>query len=768
MPRKSGYKSGGFVDPLSLIAVGVLLVSLAVGAVTINKKGADFNPNEGAALICLGTCYSGNSCESLARLPADGSCQSGQVCCGAKTGGSVTPTPTPTPTSSSCVSGTCRYGSSSCSSLGLKSGNGTCSGGVCCGDPLTNNCTNGDSYCVDDNTVAVCKTDKSGYKTQDCATEYKCDSAQKKCVPKPTTTPSPCAGECFWGISACSTVSRYSSSGACPGSSICCGDIFSINNCTNGNSYCVDNNTVAVCKVDKSGYTQTDCAATHQCESSQKRCVLKPTPQPTNCAKTNESCSNQTCCNSSDVCEPLYAGKFCVAKGDCSPGASKCVAEGLTSFVYTCSVNGYWQKERACDFGCDGTSCKAVCTPGAKQCSGDELETCNSTGTAWVGQSCTYGCQTVNGNTSCKADTKPSLYTSYVYTPPTPSNEWQEGTAACMNDPESDACKEWNKKQLTEAAIVGTTLLLAPLAVPEIGAIAYAYGTAALTTLPASIQTAAAITGTMAGYAGVAAGTVACAVNPYSEGCIAYIAGIQGDPTALAQLANSADDLINSVFANSFNKTFSWANSSLSPNTNIDDAANAYFDGSATQILKYQTNKYLKSVTGYNIDDGMLPTVMARDSRIVKTKYGIPSSELNNSNPYEYKNQLIAIAKANDIDIIPSYQTTFFDKCTIAGGVCFDAGDVFARTTVVIKEGDDLIRDNRILTHELVHGLQNKKYPSMPIEVREYEAYLSEMNPIKIETIMDPADANFQAGFMRGSVNYWYEQQGLISPFINR
>ena len=726
--QRTNYKRG-FVGLASLIGVTFLLIATVIGVTVVKNRGITLNPNKMAEDVY------------------------------------------PTPTGSGC-SGSCYYGSSACSSLGLQNGTGSCPGGLCCGSPLTNNCTNGDSYCVDSNTVAVCKVDKSGYTETDCAGGSMCDSAQKKCVSSnaPTPTPTPgsgstaCVGQCFWGISACSTVSRYPSSGTCQGTSICCGDVFSANNCTNGDSYCVDSNTVAVCKVDKSGYTNTDCAAGSKCDSTLKKCTGGG-----DCAATNQSCTNRSCCNSSDVCQPLPGGKFCVSAGsECTSGQTKCQAEGLTSYVYKCGTGGYWEKERACDAGCEGNFCKKACDPGEKRCSGDELEICNSTGTAWVGQSCVNGCQTTGGTAACKVAANPSLYTSYAYTPPTPSDEYIAGTTACINDPEGDACKEWNKPQLTEAAIVGTTLLLAPLAVPEIGAAAFAYGTAALTTLPASIQTVAAVAGTVAGYAGVTAGTVACATNPYSEACIAYIAGIQGDPTALIQLANSADDLINSAFANSMSKSLSWGDDFLSSPDDTQGVVYSnivYHDGNATEIIDWPANKYLKEMTGLDLDSSLLNDVLARDSRIVKTKYGIPSSELNFNNPHEYRNQLYKLAKENDIDILSSNQTTFFDDCSVAGGVCFDAGEVFAKTTIIAKENDNAVIYNRTLTHELVHGLQNKKYQSMPIEVREYEAYLSEWNPTKLENFT-PADLNYLTSvYMLRSVNHWYEEAGTVSPF---
>ena len=62
------------------------------------------------------------------------------------------------------------------------------------------NCNQGLSYCVDSSTVAVCKTDESGYINTPCKPDFTCDSNQNRCVLNggsliPTTQASPfCSG----------------------------------------------------------------------------------------------------------------------------------------------------------------------------------------------------------------------------------------------------------------------------------------------------------------------------------------------------------------------------------------------------------------------------------------------------------------------------------------------------------------------------------------------------------------------------------------------
>ena len=455
MPLKHGYKRNGFADPISLFAIGALLVSLAVGTVVINKKGADFNPNE-SARVCAQDCEKDSDC-STGYYCSKRSLY-GETCSECKIKPTSNPTTTP---SGGCTSGSCYYGVSGCSTLGRKAGSGTCSGGICCGAVnTTNNCTKGNSYCVDSDTLATCKLDKSGYKQTDCASGYKCDSVKKKCVVAPTSTPTatPTPASCATKNQSCSDTKP-----CCSSDNVCTslyGGKFCVpkGDCTSGDKKCVvesgksyvytcntngywdktktcdfgcdgssckkactagakrcNGSELETCNSDGTAWAGQSCTNGCQTVSGVSSCkgaptptpkaTVKPTatPTPSSCANRNESCSNKSCCSTSDTCQSLPGGKFCVAKGtQCTSGQEKCVAEGSSSYVYTCSSGGYWQKDKACDFGCDGNSCKQACTPGAKQCNGNELQTCNSAGTAWTGQSCTNGCQTISGASSCK------------------------------------------------------------------------------------------------------------------------------------------------------------------------------------------------------------------------------------------------------------------------------------------------------------------------------------------------------------------------------
>lgn len=115
---------------------------------------------------------------------------------------------------------------------------------------------------------------------------------------------------------------------------------------------------------------------------------ITPTPPPSSCAPRNSSCSNKPCCNYSDVCIAQSGGKFCLPKGtQCTNSQTKCVEEGSVSYLYNCN-SGYWQKNKVCGFGCNGSSCKIGCVPGFKFCKDGALKTCNSDGTTYITKSC--------------------------------------------------------------------------------------------------------------------------------------------------------------------------------------------------------------------------------------------------------------------------------------------------------------------------------------------------------------------------------------------
>ncbi len=89
----------------------------------------------------------------------------------------------------------------------------------------------------------------------------------------------------------------------------------------------------------------------------------------------------------------------------CTPGAKQCVGDDLQE----CKSDGSaWETTETCQYGCDPTNfvcyseLQPVCTLDTKRCTGDNLEQCSSDGMQWtVSETCTYGCNSTT--LTCKS-----------------------------------------------------------------------------------------------------------------------------------------------------------------------------------------------------------------------------------------------------------------------------------------------------------------------------------------------------------------------------
>lgn len=110
----------------------------------------------------------------------------------------------------------------------------------------------------------------------------------------------------------------------------------------------------------------------------------------------------------------------------------------------------------------------------------------------------------------------------------------------------------------------------------------------------------------------------------------------------------------------------------------------------------------------------------------------------------------------------------FFGENPAVGGVFFeDQNKIGVDINRNGTEGD-YIRSLTILEHELVHALQSLRYPQMPLEIMEYQAYAANANIQKLKK--DPSllkDAFFDF-FLVKSVRIGYrlknqerEEKGL-------
>ncbi len=84
-----------------------------------------------------------------------------------------------------------------------------------------------------------------------------------------------------------------------------------------------------------------------------------------------------------------------LSTGVCSPGATQCSGNN----VQTCSSSGTWGTTAACSTSqvCSNGACTSACTPGATQCSGNGVQTCSSSGTWGTTAACSTSQVCSNG-----------------------------------------------------------------------------------------------------------------------------------------------------------------------------------------------------------------------------------------------------------------------------------------------------------------------------------------------------------------------------------
>ncbi len=299
-----------------------------------------------------------------------------------------------------------------------------CGGFVPTNTPKPNQCTNGYTRC---NGIQLQKCQNGNWiMVENCA--YGCSNGACKAAPTatrtPTNTPKPTATStpkatntpkptitstptgCHSGV-----IGKCGSQGNCATGYRCiygagkfqcsydpaCGGFVPTNTpkpnqCTNGYTRC---NGIQLQKCQNGNWIMVEnCAygcSNGTCQPAPTVTRTPPTNTPTpSCLKENSMYQEGKCCPGLIKVNTPY-GAICGKQGSCQPGQSKCSDD--KRFVLTCDTSGYFQQDKACDGGCENGKCKTVCTPGQRRCfNSATLEVCSDNGSAWVKQSCSYGC----------------------------------------------------------------------------------------------------------------------------------------------------------------------------------------------------------------------------------------------------------------------------------------------------------------------------------------------------------------------------------------
>lgn len=170
-----------------------------------------------------------------------------------------------------------------------------------------------------------------------------------------------------------------------------------------------------------------------------------------------------------------------------------------------------------------------------------------------------------------------------------------------------------------------------------------------------------------------------------------------------------------------------------------------------------ESGRLAEYITGLRPDDPKMVERLIEDQKIIRAKYNLPNKHIQFDTPTEYEILLRDIAQKNNVEIRSTSECGTFFQENSAGGVYFgDSNNI----------GLDLKRNERssyekslgALEHELVHSEQQARYPDMPTELMEYEAYLAaNINVEKFKEHPEDIEPILFSFFIGGSTRFWYK-----------
>jgi hypothetical protein len=174
-----------------------------------------------------------------------------------------------------------------------------------------------------------------------------------------------------------------------------------------------------------------------------------------------------------------------------------------------------------------------------------------------------------------------------------------------------------------------------------------------------------------------------------------------------------------------------------------------------SRLNQSRSSRLIEYATGLKPDDPRMGDKLVEDTKRIEVKYNLPPI----AGPLaEIEHRLREIARENKVDIREKSACGSFFKENPYEGVYLSELNV-AGVDIDKNEKEKYWKSLLALRHELIHALQHIQYPSMPIEVMEYEAYMGsglsadrlKQNPDKIETVL--------GFFLSSSVSFWYNEE---------
>lgn len=182
------------------------------------------------------------------------------------------------------------------------------------------------------------------------------------------------------------------------------------------------------------------------------------------------------------------------------------------------------------------------------------------------------------------------------------------------------------------------------------------------------------------------------------------------------------------------------------------------------RLNQSKSSRLAEYLIGMRPDDPKIADRLISDQKIIRAKYNLPERDVRFENPSEYEYFLLEMAKKNNVVIKDKSECgNFFQKFSAAGVYMEDNHSV----AVEINRNNEksYVKGLGILEHELIHAEQSH-YPSMPIELQEYEAYVAGLNIQIFKEHPEDVESVLFGFFIFGSVSHWYreqkERQGLV------
>lgn len=137
------------------------------------------------------------------------------------------------------------------------------------------------------------------------------------------------------------------------------------------------------------------------------------------------------------------------------------------------------------------------------------------------------------------------------------------------------------------------------------------------------------------------------------------------------------------------------------------------------------SSRLAEYITGLRPEDPKMIERIASDQEIIRAKYKLPSWDLS---PSELERALRQIAEELGVTVRPTHELQrFFEENPFAGAV-YSPEDKEIAANINTTALRDYYKSLQVFEHELIHAIQDKLSPRMPIEEMEYEAYVAGIN----------------------------------------